>query len=35
VYINYLRSKIDQPGQPSLIRTVRGIGFALVSAEAK
>lgn len=29
VYINYLRSKIDPPGQPSLIRTVRGIGFAL------
>ena len=33
VYINYLRSKIDQPGQPSLIRTVRGIGFALVPPE--
>ncbi len=30
VYINYLRSKIDQPGETSLIRTVRGIGFALV-----
>ncbi len=30
VYINYLRSKIDQPGEPSLIRTVRGVGFALV-----
>lgn len=35
VYINYLRSKIDKPGQPSLIRTVRGIGFALVPPEAK
>lgn len=35
VYINYLRSKIDQPGQPSLIRTVRGIGFALVPPEAE
>ena len=35
VYINYLRSKIDQSGQPSLIRTVRGIGFALVPPEAK
>ncbi|MBU6399492.1 MAG: response regulator transcription factor [Verrucomicrobia bacterium] len=35
VYINYLRSKIDAPGQPSLIRTVRGIGFALVSSELK
>jgi DNA-binding response OmpR family regulator len=35
VYINYLRSKIDQPGQPSLIHTVRGIGFALVPPEDK
>ncbi len=35
VYINYLRSKIDPPGQPSLIRTVRGVGFALVSPERK
>ncbi len=30
VYINYLRSKLDRPGEPSLIRTVRGVGFALV-----
>ncbi len=35
VYINYLRSKLDQPGQPSLIRTVRGLGFALVPPESK
>jgi DNA-binding response OmpR family regulator len=35
VYINYLRGKIDRPGQPSLIRTVRGIGFALAAPEAK
>lgn len=35
VYINYLRSKIDQPGQPSLIRTARGFGFALVPPEAE
>jgi DNA-binding response OmpR family regulator len=34
VYINYLRSKIDRPGQPSLIHTVRGVGFALVPPEA-
>jgi DNA-binding response OmpR family regulator len=33
VYINYLRSKIDRPGEPSLIRTVRGVGFALAPAE--
>jgi two-component system copper resistance phosphate regulon response regulator CusR len=30
VYVNYLRTKIDEPGQPSLIHTVRGVGFALV-----
>jgi DNA-binding response OmpR family regulator len=35
VYINYLRCKIDQPGAPSLIRTVRGIGFALVPPESE
>jgi len=35
VYINYLRSKIDVTGQPSLIRTVRGLGFALVPPEEK
>lgn len=35
VYVNYLRSKIDRPGDPSLIRTVRGVGFALVPAEAE
>lgn len=35
VYINYLRSKIDQPGQLSRIRTVRGIGFALVPPKPK
>jgi DNA-binding response OmpR family regulator len=30
VYVNYLRSKLDRPGEPSLIRTVRGVGFALI-----
>ena len=29
VYIGYLRRKIDRPGEPRLIRTVRGVGFAL------
>lgn len=33
VYVNYLRSKLDRPGEPSLIRTVRGIGFALVTPD--
>jgi DNA-binding response OmpR family regulator len=35
VYINYLRSKIDEPGRPSWIRTVRGIGFALAPPGSK
>ncbi len=35
VYINYLRAKIDLPGQPSMIHTVRGLGFALVPPESK
>ena len=29
VYIGYLRRKIDLPGRPRLIRTVRGVGYAL------
>lgn len=29
VYVNYLRAKIDRPGLPSLIHTIRGVGFAL------
>ena len=29
VYIGYLRRKIDRAGKPSLIRTVRGHGYAL------
>jgi DNA-binding response OmpR family regulator len=33
VYINYLRSKLDRAGEPSLIRTVRGVGFALAPPE--
>jgi DNA-binding response OmpR family regulator len=27
VYISYLRNKIDRPGEPSLIQTVRGAGY--------
>ncbi len=34
VYINYLRAKLDAAEAPSLIRTVRGVGFALVAPEA-
>ena len=29
VYMKYLRDKIDTDGEPKLIRTVRGIGYAL------
>jgi len=29
-YVSYLRKKLDRPGQPSLIRTVRGVGYAFV-----
>jgi DNA-binding response OmpR family regulator len=29
VYIGYLRKKIDQPGLPRLIQTVRGVGFSI------
>lgn len=27
VYINYLRSKLNEEGMPNLIQTVRGIGY--------
>ncbi len=27
VYVRYLRHKIDRPGEPSLITTVRGSGY--------
>lgn len=29
VYIRYLRRKIEQEGQPTLVQTVRGVGFML------
>jgi two-component system, OmpR family, copper resistance phosphate regulon response regulator CusR len=33
VYINALRKKLDEPGQPSFISTVRGIGYKIESDE--
>lgn len=27
VYINFLRKKLDTPGQPSFIKTLRGVGY--------
>ena len=32
VYIAYLRKKVDAPGEPKLIRTVRGVGYVLKEA---
>ena len=29
VYMTYLRKKIDRPGEPRLIQTIRGVGFTL------
>jgi DNA-binding response OmpR family regulator len=29
VYVGYLRRKIDQPGEPALVHTLRGAGYAL------
>ncbi len=32
VYIGYLRRKLDREGEPSLIRTVRGVGYRIREA---
>jgi DNA-binding response OmpR family regulator len=32
VYVGYLRRKVDAPGEHKLIRTVRGVGYALKGA---
>jgi DNA-binding response OmpR family regulator len=29
VYVTYLRKKLEEPGEPKLIQTVRGVGYAL------
>lgn len=29
VYVRYLRKKIDQPHKPSLIKTIRGVGYMI------
>ncbi|UPK42766.1 response regulator transcription factor [Paenibacillus pabuli] len=29
VYISYLRSKIDAPGSPSFVQTIRGLGYGI------
>jgi two-component system response regulator MprA len=35
VYIRYLRKKVEVPGQPTLIQTVRGVGFMLKEVAVK
>jgi DNA-binding response OmpR family regulator len=32
VYVGYLRKKVDAPGEPRLIKTVHGVGYALREA---
>lgn len=34
VYISYLRRKLDEPGNPPLIQTIRGRGYRLGNAES-
>jgi DNA-binding response OmpR family regulator len=34
VFIRFLRTKVDRPGQPRLIQTVRGIGYCLRDGES-
>jgi two-component system OmpR family response regulator len=33
VYVGYLRRKLDQPGRPSHLETVRSLGYRLVAVE--
>lgn len=33
VYVTYLRKKLEVPGEPKLIQTVRGVGYALREEE--
>jgi DNA-binding response OmpR family regulator len=33
VYIRYVRKKMEQPNKPSLIHTVRGVGYVLKEAK--
>lgn len=35
VYMKYVRDKIDLPGLPKLIRTVRGVGYAIGEAQSQ
>jgi DNA-binding response OmpR family regulator len=33
LYVSHLRKKLDREGEPSLIRTVRGVGYAFESRD--
>jgi two-component system response regulator MprA len=33
--VRYLRRKLEQAGRPTLIQTVRGVGFMLREGEAR
>ncbi len=35
VYVRYLRKKVERPGAPTLIQTVRGVGFMLKEGAVK
>jgi two-component system response regulator MprA len=35
VYVRYLRRKLESPGRPTLIQTVRGVGFMLREGESR
>lgn len=35
VYVRYLRRKLEPPGQPTVIQTVRGVGFLLKAGRVK
>ena len=35
VYMGYLRKKIERPGEPQLLHTVRGVGFMARVGEPK
>jgi two-component system response regulator MprA len=35
VYVRYLRKKLEPPGKPTLIQTVRGVGFMIKEGPAR
>jgi DNA-binding response OmpR family regulator len=35
VYINYLRKKLESPSEPSMLQTLRGVGYVLKEPRSK